>query len=192
MKDIEECKTRLEELGHQTGENIAQTNGKIAKCVDILIEMNRLIVVFDAIRCIDNLEDAIADALWNEISYRCENRKKVNDAYDPRAEELKWCLVSFSFSLRWINEECTRYFWSSFQIWNKEAHGELEILINYEDDNMALVETKRRWVSNISTFNKYSEWNSVHYQDQNDFFKSFAKKKIEKRSSRTFYSQCST
>jgi hypothetical protein len=99
-KDIEECKSRLRGLWHPTGENIGQTDDKIANCVKILIEMKSLIVVFDAIRCVDNLEDAIADALWNEISYRRENRKEVNNSYDPRAEELKWCLVSFSFLLR--------------------------------------------------------------------------------------------
>ncbi|CAF4412027.1 unnamed protein product, partial [Adineta steineri] len=54
--------------------------------------MNTLIAVYDGVKCIDNLEDVIADAMWNEISYHRKNKETVKDGYDPRAEELKWCL----------------------------------------------------------------------------------------------------
>ncbi|CAF4052018.1 unnamed protein product [Adineta steineri] len=64
--------------------------------------------------------------MWNEISYHRKNKETVKDGYDPRAEELKWCLI-----------------------WNKEARGELEIWINSGDENLALAETKRRWVSKL-------------------------------------------
>ncbi|CAF1085147.1 unnamed protein product [Adineta steineri] len=125
-KDIQECKLRLKELGRLEGKNTDQIDDKIKKCVKILEDMNTLIAVYDGVKCIDNLEDVIADAMWNEISYHRKNKETRNDGYDPRAEELKWCLI-----------------------WNKEARGELEIWINSGDENLALAETKRRWVSKL-------------------------------------------
>ncbi|CAF1002924.1 unnamed protein product [Adineta steineri] len=125
-KDIQECKLRLKELGRLEGKDTDQIDDKINKCVKILEDMNTLIAVYDGVKCIDNLEDVIADAMWNEISYHRKNKETVKDGYDPRAEELKWCLI-----------------------WNKEARGELEIWINSGDENLALAETKRRWVSKL-------------------------------------------
>ena len=97
-KDIQECKDRLGQLPNPTDQSPQSTSSKIQECLDMLIEMQKLIVVFDGIRCLDNLEDAIADAMWNEISYERENETKVSDGYDPRAEELKWCMVIVSLS----------------------------------------------------------------------------------------------
>ncbi|CAF4098295.1 unnamed protein product [Adineta steineri] len=125
-RNIQECKLRLKELGRLEGKNTDQIDDKINKCVKILEDMNTLIAVYDGVKCIDNLEDVIADAMWNEISYHRKNKETVKDGYDPRAEELKWCLI-----------------------WNKEARGELEIWINSGDENLALAETKRRWVSKL-------------------------------------------
>ncbi|CAF3795939.1 unnamed protein product [Adineta steineri] len=125
-KDVQECKNRLQRLWLLEGENTDQINGKIDEYVKILIDMNTLIAVYDGVKCIDNLEDVVADVMWNEISYQRKNRKALNDGYDPKAEELKWCLI-----------------------WNKEARGELEIWINSGDENMALTETKRRWISKL-------------------------------------------
>ncbi|CAF3970405.1 unnamed protein product [Adineta steineri] len=125
-KDVQECKLRLKELGRLEGKNTDQIDGKINECVKILEEMNTLIAVYDGVKCVDNLEDVIADAMWNEISYHRKNKETVKDGYDPRAEELKWCLI-----------------------WNKDARGELEIWINSGDENLALAETKRRWVSKL-------------------------------------------
>ncbi len=98
VKDVQECKAQLRELWHPEGENTDQINAKIETCVDILIKMNTLIVVFDAIKCSDNLEDAIADVLWNEISYQRKKGKESDNNYNARAEELKWCMVKFSLS----------------------------------------------------------------------------------------------
>ncbi len=99
VKDVQECIVQLEKLWHPAGENTGQANAKIQKCVNVLIEMNALIVIFDADKFNDNLEDAIADALLKQISYRRKNVKEFNDYYGSRAEELKWCLVKFSLSL---------------------------------------------------------------------------------------------
>ncbi len=97
-KDVQECIVKLEKLGHPAGESAEQANAKIQECVDVLIEMNALILIFDADKFDDNLEDAIADALLKQIYYRRKNVKGFNDYYSSRAEELKWCLVKFSLS----------------------------------------------------------------------------------------------
>ncbi len=97
VEDVQECKAQLRELWHPAEENTDQINTKIETCVDILIKMNTLIVVFDAIKCSDNLEDMIADVQWNEISYQRKKGTESDNNYNARAEELKWCMVKFFF-----------------------------------------------------------------------------------------------
>ncbi|CAF1523950.1 unnamed protein product [Adineta ricciae] len=143
-KDIQECRIQIERLINPTENVFEQKNITIQNCLEIIIKMQKLIVVFDGIGRLDNLEDAIADALRNEIYFQRDSGTKVKDGYDPRAEELKWCLI-----------------------WNKEAHGELEILINFEDENTAFVETKRRWINKLGQAALFEALcrNNIHFVD---------------------------
>ena len=69
-----------------------QIKAEVQKYIDVLIEMNTLIVIFDAIEHSGNLEDAIADALLKRILHQRECNQ-FSYYHQSRAEELKWCLV---------------------------------------------------------------------------------------------------
>ncbi|UJR11064.1 hypothetical protein I4U23_015247 [Adineta vaga] len=97
---IEECKIELKRLCYEEGilserDDEIKINDQISeieKYVDVLKEMEKLIVIFDAIERKNNLENAVADAMLNGIKYRVENYEQFFSS-ETRAAELEWCLI---------------------------------------------------------------------------------------------------
>jgi hypothetical protein len=97
---VEECKHELKTLCIKQGiirnkDNEAEVEEQVIEIdeyVNVLNEMEALIVVFDAIEHSGNLEDAIANAMLNDIKYRVENWEQFFSP-ETRTAELRWCLV---------------------------------------------------------------------------------------------------